>query len=204
MLLLNAHYMAVCVVTVRRAFTLLFKRDPYDQPVAEVVHIEAGRYVSYDFENWAELSALKREFEPDGHDWVRTVRFDLVVPRIIRVLTFAKLPKQDVKLNRRNVFARDCNTCQYCGRRFSTSELSLDHVLPRSLGGTTTWTNLVCACVKCNVRKGGRTPELAHMHLVRPPVKPRRNPVLTISLADHRYSSWRQFLDSAYWDVELK
>jgi len=132
------------------------------------------------------------------------VRFDLVVPRIIRVLTFSKLPKQDVKLNRRNVFARDCNTCQYCGRRFSTSDLSLDHVTPRSMGGTTTWTNLVCACVRCNVRKGGRTPEQAHMHLVRAPVKPRRNPVLTISLADGRYSSWRQFLDAAYWDVELK
>jgi 5-methylcytosine-specific restriction endonuclease McrA len=203
-LLLNAHYMAVCVVSVRRAFTLLFKRDLDDNPVAEVVHIEAGRYLSYDFDNWAELSAFKREFEPNGHDWVRTVRFDLVVPRIIRVLTFAKLPRQDVKLNRRNVFARDCNTCQYCGRRVSTSELSLDHILPRSMGGTTTWTNLVCACVKCNVRKGGRTPDQAHMHLIRPPVRPRRNPVLTISLADHRYSSWRQFLDSAYWDVELK
>ena len=203
-LLLNAHYAALCVVSARRAFTLLFKRDHARQPIAEVVSVEDGRYVSYDFDDWTEVSAYKREFEPDEHDWIRTVRFDLAVPRIIRVLTFAKLPKQEVKFNRRNVYARDCNTCQYCGKRKSTSELSLDHIIPRSAGGTTCWENIVCACVRCNVRKGGRTPERANLRLIRPPLKPRRNPVVTVTLSDHRYSSWKQFLDRAYWDVELK
>lgn len=202
-LLLNAHYMAMRVVSVRRGFTLLFKRDEELRPVAEVVSIEDGKYVSYDFEDWTQLSRLKREFEPNNHDWIRTVRFDVVVPRIIRVLTFAKLPRQDVKFNRRNLFARDHNTCQYCGKRFGTSELSLDHIVPRSRGGPNTWENIVCACLKCNVRKGGRTPTEAHMKLIRPPVKPRRNPVVSIKLSDHRYSSWKQFLDAAYWDVEL-
>ena len=204
MLLLNAHYMAVCVVSVRRAFTLLFKRDLLDQPVAEVVSVEDGQYISYDFDDWTELSAYRREFEPNEHDWIRTVRFDLAVPRIIRVLTFAKLPRQDVKFNRRNLFARDRNICQYCGKRFSSSELSLDHVVPRSLGGQSTWTNIVCACVRCNVRKGGRTPEQASVKLIKTPIKPRRNPVVSVTLADRRYSSWKQFLDRAYWDVELK
>jgi 5-methylcytosine-specific restriction endonuclease McrA len=195
--------MAMRVVSVRRGFTLLFKRDEHQNPVAEVVSVEGGKYVSYDFEDWAQLSRLKQEFEPDDHDWVRTVRVDSVVPRIIRVLTFAKLPRQDVKFNRRNLFARDHNTCQYCGRRFNTSDLSLDHVIPRSQGGPNTWENIVCACLKCNVRKGGRTPVEAHMKLVRSPIKPRRNPVVSIKLSDHRYSSWKQFLDTAYWDVEL-
>lgn len=195
--------MAMRVVSVRRGFTLLFKRDEELRPVAEVVSIEDGKYVSYDFEDWTQLSRLKREFEPNNHDWIRTVRFDVVVPRIIRVLTFAKLPRQDVKFNRRNLFARDHNTCQYCGKRFGTSELSLDHIVPRSRGGPNTWENIVCACLKCNVRKGGRTPTEAHMKLIRPPVKPRRNPVVSIKLSDHRYSSWKQFLDAAYWDVEL-
>jgi 5-methylcytosine-specific restriction endonuclease McrA len=196
--------MALCIVNVRRAFTLLFKRDRHEQPIAEVVHIEEGRWTSYDFENWAELSRLKREFEPDRHDWVRTVRFDLVVPRVIRVLTFNKVPRQEVKFNRRNLFARDRSMCQYCGRRFPTSELTLDHVVPRSVGGSTSWTNIVCACVKCNVRKGGRTPDQAQMQLIRAPVKPKRNPALSVSLRDQRYSLWKQFLDNAYWDVELK
>lgn len=202
-LLLNAHYLAMRVVSVRRAFTLLFKHNDEQECIAEIVSVEDGQYVSYDFADWKELSAIRKQFEPHQHDWIRTVRFDLVVPRIVRVLSFNKLPKQDVKFNRRNLFARDNNTCQYCGRRYGTSNLSLDHVLPRSLGGKSTWDNIVCACLKCNVRKGGRTPDQAHMHLMRHPIKPRRNPVLSISLADQRYSSWKQFLDTAYWDVEL-
>ena len=191
------------VVSVRRAFILLFKRDALQRPVAEVVDVEDGRYVSYDFADWAELSAFKREFEPAKHDWVRTVRFDLAVPRIVRVLTFSRLPKHDVKLNRRNIFARDHNTCQFCGKRFSTTQLSIDHIIPRSRGGTSAWENLVCACVKCNVKKGGRTPSEANLSLIRPAVKPRRNPVVTIKLSDRRYASWKEFLDAAYWDVEL-
>ncbi|MFQ5591814.1 MAG: HNH endonuclease [Phycisphaerae bacterium] len=202
-LLLNAHYMALRVVSVRRAFALLFKRDAERQPIAEVVSVEDGRYVAYDFTDWTELSAFKREFEPLEHDWVRTVRFHLLVPRIIRVLTFNKLPKREVKLNRRNIFARDRNVCQYCGRRFSSSELSLDHVVPRSQGGTSCWENLVCACVGCNVRKGGRTPTQANLRLVKHPYKPRRNPCASVRLSDERYASWKQFLDAAYWDVEL-
>lgn len=196
--------MALRVISVRRAFSLLCKFDEQDRPIAEIVHIEDGRYVSYNFADWAELSAFRREFEPTRYDWIKTVRFYIAVPRIIRVLTFSKLPKQDVKFNRRNLFARDNNTCQYCGRRFPTSQLSLDHVIPRSRGGGATWENIVCACLKCNVRKGGRTPVEADLRLIREPVKPRRNPVVSITLADHRYASWRQFLDIAYWDVELK
>jgi len=202
-LLLNAHYAALRVISVRRAFALLFKQDDAQRPVAEVVHIEDGRYVSYNFQDWTQLSAFKREFEPAKHDWIRTVRFDLVVPRIVRVLTFSKLPRQEVKFNRRNLFARDANTCQYCGKRFPTAELSLDHVIPRSKGGTTTWNNVVCACLACNVRKGGRTPDQAGLGLIRPSVKPRRNPVIHVRLSDNRYASWKQFLDRAYWDVEL-
>lgn len=201
--MLNAHYAALRVVSVRRAFSLLFKRNDDLEPIAEVVHIEDGRYVSYDFDDWAQLSAFKREFEPAQHDWIRTVRFDLVVPRIIRVLTFSRVPRQEVKFNRRNLFARDSNMCQYCGKRFAVSELSLDHVVPRAQNGPTTWDNVVCACHRCNVRKGGRTPAEAGMRLIHEPVKPKRSPILHVKLSDDRYASWRQFLDRAYWDVEL-
>jgi 5-methylcytosine-specific restriction endonuclease McrA len=197
-LVLNQNYMAVRVVGVRRAFSLLFRE------LAEVVHIDQGKYTSYDFSEWCELSELAREFEPDAHDWIRTVRFDIAVPRIIRLAFYDRLPQQQVKFNRRNLYARDGNKCQYCGKKYSTSDLSLDHVVPRSLGGKTTWENIVCACLKCNIKKGGRTPEMAHMHLIAPPKKPRRNPVITVKLADGRYASWKAFLDNAYWSVELK
>ena len=197
-LVLNRHYMPIRIITVKRAFSLLFRK------LAEVLHIEDGAYLSYDFDSWIEISELRREFEPHEHDWIRTVRFDIAVPRILRLLLYDRLSRQEVKLNRRNIFARDGSHCQYCGKKFSTSELSLDHVVPRSRDGNNSWGNIVCCCLRCNVRKGGRTPREAGMSLIARPTKPKFSPVLNIKLSDNRYRSWKQFLDHAYWNVELK
>ncbi len=197
-LVLNKHYMAIRIVGAKRAFSLLFRQ------LAEVVSFEEGTYANYDFQNWCDVSRFKRTFEPDGQDWVSTVNFYVAVPRIIRLLFYDRLPRSDVKLNRRNIFARDKNSCQYCGRRYPTSELSLDHIIPRSMGGKSAWENIVCSCTKCNVKKGGRTPTQAGMKLITKPVKPKHNPLVHIHLGHQRYHSWKQFLDSAYWSVELK
>lgn len=197
-LVLNRLYMAVRVVNVRRALTMLYRE------LAEVVSVEDGQFLSYDFEDWLEVSQARAKFRPEEHDWIHTVRFQIAVPRIVRLLGYDKLPKAQVKFNRRNLYARDQNRCQYCGKRYTTTELSLDHVVPRSQGGKTTWDNVVCACLKCNVRKGGRTPAQAGMHLIAVPRRPQRSPVLTIKLSNSKYSSWKQFLDFAYWNVELK
>lgn len=197
-LVLNKLYVAIRVVSAKRAFSLLCKN------LAEVIHIDEGQYANYDFESWTELSRLQREFEPQKHEWVRTVRMHVAVPRVIRLLGYDKRPAQIVKLNRRNLFARDRNQCQYCGKHFPTSELSIDHVIPRAQGGGDSWENLVCSCVKCNAKKGGRTPTQANLKLVRKPARPKRNPLITIRLGQDRYSSWKAFLDEAYWDVELK
>lgn len=197
-LLLNRHYCAVRVVTARRALTLLYQNH------AEVVAVEDGKYLSYDFDDWVSVSQFKAQFEPERHDWIRTVRFQIAVPKIVRTLIFDRLPRAEVKLSRRNLFARDGNRCQYCGKKFPPSELTIDHVLPRSQGGKTTWDNVVCACVRCNVAKGGRTPEQARLKLVSVPRRPRRSPVLTVKLSDSKYASWKQFVDFAYWNVELR
>lgn len=197
-LVLNRSYLAVHVVNVRRAIGLVF-RD-----LAEVIHFEDGQYANYDFATWREISELRSRFRGPDDDWVRSVNFELQVPRVIRLLFYERLPKQTVRFNRRNIFARDNNRCQYCGKKFPTTELSLDHVVPRSQGGDTTWENIVCACVRCNVRKGGRTPQEASMKLVRPPFKPKRSPQLTVKLGNPKYESWKSFLDSAYWSVDLK
>lgn len=197
-LVLNRNYMASRVVSAKRAFVLLARE------VAEVIHADDGSYANYDFTTWAELSELRKQLEPELYDWVKTVRFDLAVPRIIRLTGYDKLPAQRVKLNRRNLFARDHNQCQYCGSRFPTNELSIDHVIPRSQSGPDTWENLVCACVKCNSRKGGRTPTQAHMKLIRKPVRPKRNPMISLRLSSSKYASWKAFLDEAYWSVELR
>jgi len=197
-LVLNKVYVAIRVISARRAFSLL-TRD-----LAEVIHVDDGKYLNYDFASWTEISALQREFEPDRHEWVRTVRLHIAVPRVIRLFGYDRMPRQQVKLNRRNLFARDRNRCQYCGRHFPTSELTIDHVLPRTQGGGDTWANLVCACVKCNAKKGGRTPDQASMRLITEPRRPRRHPLISVKLGQERYSSWKAFLDEAYWSVELK
>jgi len=197
-LVLNRQYMAIHVIGARRAFGLLLNQ------LAEVIHIEDGQYANYDFESWRIISEMKAQYKQPHEDWIHSVNFEVCVPRILRLLYFDRIPKQRVRLNRRNIFARDASRCQYCGKRFATSELSLDHVVPTCRGGKTSWTNLVCACVKCNIRKGGRTPREAGMNLIRKPIRPKRSPLLTVKLGNPKYASWKTFLDHAYWSVALR
>lgn len=197
-LVLNKHYSAIRVVSAKRAFCLLFKR------IAEIISVRDAQWQSYDFDSWREVSEFRARYEREEHEWVQCVRFELAVPRIIRLLFYDRLPRRPVKFNRRNIYARDRSRCQYCGKKFPSSELSLDHVVPRSHGGRTDWTNIVCCCVKCNVRKGGRTPREAHMKLRTEPAKPKRSPVITLQLSSEKYASWKHFLDAAYWNVELR
>lgn len=199
-LVLNRLYAAIQVISVRRAFCLLCK------DLAEVISIEDGAYMAYTFDTWREASQWKTEFNerPEHEDWVQAVNFEIQVPRIIRLLHYDLFPKNVVKFNRRNIFLRDENRCQYCGHRFPTHQLSLDHVIPRTQGGLANWENIVCACLRCNVRKGGRTPHQANIKLIRRPVKPKRSPMLSQQLTSIKYQSWKTFLDEAYWTVELQ
>ena len=194
-LVLNRLFMAVHVVNVRRAFGLLCCG------MAEVVHCEDSKFGAYSFESWREMSELRADEKQPDEDWIRSVNFDIQVPRVIRLLRFDRLPKQKLHLNRRNVLARDGMVCQYCGQRFASHLLSLDHVFPRGRGGETTWENVVCACLTCNAKKGGRTPKEARMKLIQSPVRPKRNPLLTIKLNNSKYESWKVWLDNAHWDV---
>jgi len=198
-LVLNRYYTAIQVMSVRRAFCLLWKR------LAEVITVEEGTYVAYDFESWLEVSDWKVQMEDRGEheDWIQGVNRQIQVPRVIRLLGYDRFPRNSVKFNRRNIFLRDENRCQYCNHKFPTHLLSLDHVMPRSRGGLTTWENIVCACLTCNVRKGGRTPLEAGMKLAQRPVKPKRSPTLTHQVSSVKYASWRTFLDEAYWNTEL-
>jgi 5-methylcytosine-specific restriction endonuclease McrA len=194
-LVLNRLYLAIHFVNVRRAFGLLLGE------VAEVIHLEEGRFANHDFQSWRKVSELRACFKHPHEDWVRSVNFEIQVPRVIRLLSFDRLPNRKLHLSRRSVLARDGHCCQYCGRHFPAHQLSLDHVIPRSHGGTTIWKNVVCACLKCNVRKGGRTPKEAKMKLVRCPLRPRQNPILVLKLENPKYESWRTWLGGVHWDL---
>jgi len=107
--------------------------------------------------------------EETTHAEVRSPSQTMKVPSVIRLLTYRHIPQQSRALSRKNILLRDRNTCQFCGRQFPSSELTLDHVVPRSRGGHSTWENLVACCYECNNRKGNRTPEEVGLRLVRRP-----------------------------------
>ncbi len=100
---------------------------------------------------------------------IRTINTEYSFPLVIRLKRYARVPYQYIVLSRRNILRRDSNKCQYCG---STSDLTIDHIIPKSRGGGDTWENLTTACNKCNNRKGNRTPKEANMVLKRKPYRP--------------------------------
>ena len=134
---------------------------------------------------------------------IRTPTRAIRIPRVIQLVHYDRLPRREVRFTRRNIFFRDRNRCQYCGKVFPQRRLNLDHVVPLSRGGASSWTNVVCACIECNSRKGSRTPDEAGMHLVRAPRKPAGHPVLRAGWIGAGHDQWRTFLDEAYWNVEL-
>ncbi len=134
---------------------------------------------------------------------VRSVSVSFKLPSVIRLLRRIRIRRafDDVPFSRANIYARDKNTCQYCGTRFPAPDLTFDHVIPVAQGGRKTWENIVAACVTCNRRKGGRTPDEARMTLIRPPKRPSKAPAVRLT-SGLRYTpeSWRDYL---YWNVEL-
>ncbi len=104
---------------------------------------------------------------------VRTVSRTFRIPAVIRLIKFIRqIYRREVPFSRKNILIRDGHVCQYCGREFSSGDLTIDHIIPKVQGGENQWTNVVACCRCCNIRKGGRTPRQAGMHLVRQPFKP--------------------------------
>ena len=134
---------------------------------------------------------------------IRGVSITLKLPAVMRLLRLVRLKDSHraVKFSRINIFTRDGYVCQYCNKKHRTEDLTFDHIMPIARGGKKTWENIVTACWRCNNRKSGRMPEEAGMRLVRKPMKPRWNPVITITIGIRNApQSWRDYL---YWNVEL-
>src|SRR5271157_4204189 len=115
----------------------------------------------------------KVEVVKDSARIVRTVSRTFRIPAVIRLIKFIRqIYRREVPFSRKNILIRDAHVCQYCGREFSSGDLTIDHIIPKVQGGANEWTNVVACCRSCNIRKGGRTPRQAGMHLVRQPFKP--------------------------------
>jgi 5-methylcytosine-specific restriction endonuclease McrA len=186
-LVLNRNWQPVNVATVARALVLLWNEsarvvDPHD----------------YRLYTWADWSALAPRAD---ENWIQAVRQRLRVPEVIVLAGYDRLPSAAVSFSRRNIFKRDYWACQYCGTQPGGDELTIDHVIPRSQGGTSTWENCVLACVGCNKRKADRTPKQAGMKLSKTPVRPMWKPVYARDSV--RIESWSKFISETYWNVPL-
>lgn len=124
--------------------------------------------------------------------YLHTPSTKVPVPSVIRLKRLVRRGPSRIPLNRRNVLRRDRYTCQYCGRQ--GSELTVDHVLPKSRGGQSTWENLVAACRPCNLKKGDRTPEEAGMRLQKPPRAPKA-PLFLTELKEIP-EDWKPYLEA--------
>jgi len=188
-LVLNRSWVVITTTTVRRALSLAING------VARI--IAPDTFEVHDFRSWSSLNVSR------GEPCVRTVSLLIRVPEIIVLSTYDAIPRKEVPFTRKNLYKRDGYTCQYCGRRMPSEELSIDHVLPKSKGGHTTWTNCVLSCIRCNVRKGNRTPADAGVRLLQDPTRPRWEPTLSIPIGKRRIS-WSKFISERYWNVELE
>ncbi|MBA4029895.1 MAG: HNH endonuclease [Planctomyces sp.] len=186
-LVLNRNWQPVGVASVARSLTLV---------AAERARIvDPTDFQLYRWVDWARLIPAAEE------PFVQSVTFRIRVPEVITLTEYDRVPMNAVTFSRRNIFKRDRYTCQFCGLQPESEDLTIDHVLPRSRGGTSTWENCVLACLECNKRKADRTPDEAHMPLRKAPVRPVWRPLY--ARQDVRIESWSKFLSEAYWTVKL-
>ncbi|MHC4956923.1 MAG: HNH endonuclease [Planctomycetota bacterium] len=187
-LVLNRSWLAISTTTVRKALSLVYQRS------ASVICPET--YETHDFESWTEVAIARHE------PCVRTVTTAIKVPEIIVLKGYNALPRRNVPFSRRNLYRRDQYMCQYCGAKPGSEELTIEHIIPRSRGGHTSWLNCALACVECNKRKANRTLREANMRLRRDPKVPRWSWDVEIAIGRRR-ASWSHFLSERYWNVEL-
>ncbi len=183
-LVLNKAWIAIATTPVRHALSLIFTGT------AEA--IEPDSFQTHAFETWVELEV------PDGEPFVSTVNMQIRAPEVIVLRSYSGVPQQVLPFTRRNLVRRDGSTCQYCGRQPGHAELSIDHVIPRSRGGPTSWENCVLACVQCNRRKGSKLVADAGMRLVRRPAAPQWSPIFEVA-GTHQRDAWRRFISDKHW-----
>lgn len=202
---LNKVYQPIGLISVKEAIESIFAER------AEIIDKEEnGMFSNHDVHSWLELSLLKRmmmeEAEAEIDElWINSVEPYFIAPKVIRYLHYDKTHTKQVKFSRKNIIARDNQTCIYCNQKFPIDKLQLEHIIPRSRGGKTTWTNTATACHRCNQKKADRTPKEAGMKLHWKPVKPKFIAKASKIVIPHsRYKFWENFVSDIYWNTELE
>lgn len=182
-LVLNRNWQAVNTTTPAHAFCQMSSGN------AMGLDIEGdSRMIPVSWEDWIELPARES-------DWtVGVVKGELRVPRVILATHYNKVPMRHPKFSYQAIRDRDEGRCQYTGRKLARDEGNIDHVVPRSKGGKTSWNNCVLSCKKVNNRKGDRTPNEAGLHLMKSPDAPKVLPMTLFLRNVHEIPEWEPFL----------
>ncbi len=189
-LVLNKNWVPIRVTTVMDAITKLFE--------GRAKAIDANNYQVYDFDSWSELAAV------ENLPYIVTARNPIRVPDVIVLIKYGEIPEKKLTFSRANIYRRDKYTCQYCGDRPGTEELTIDHIVAKSRGGKTSWTNCVVSCISCNRRKADRTMADVGLKLRSQPVKPTWSPRLVLQKVRNTPKNWDKFVSDAYWHTELE
>jgi len=189
-LVLNKSWLPTNITSVGRAMKLLCGTFKNGEPRALVV--DTTTYASMTWEDWSAIVPDK------DNDIIKGVKKDYLRPKIIVLTSYNKVHVKEAKFSRRVLYERDNYECQYCG---SKKEINIDHVIPKSKGGLSTWENCVVSCVKCNTSKADRLPKDAGMVLKRKPTKPDKK---VLSNKRKVISDFKEFLSEVYWDIELQ
>lgn len=186
-LVLNAGWIPIHIVDWEKAISLIYN---------DKVKCLDRDYVGYSKDDWLEFSNHTKEYFV-----LRSPRMNIALPEIIVTKTFKKL-RQDksVSFSRQNIISRDGSCCAYCGKVFAIKDLNLDHIVPKSKGGLTSWSNIITSCIKCNSVKANRTPEEAGMPLLFHPKKPDWQGSKLKKFPECK--SWDKFLDNVEGKVE--
>jgi len=189
-LVLNKHWVPIRITTAADALTKMF--------AGHAKAVRAEDYSMHDFKSWADLGAMRDSI------YVITARSYISVPDAIVLLKYGAVPEKVLVFSRNNIFRRDHYTCQYCGSKPGVSELTIDHVVPKSRGGKSSWTNCVLSCITCNRKKANKTPTEARMVLKKNPVKPNWSPMLVLRKVKNTPKTWQKFVSDMYWHTMLE
>lgn len=214
-LVLNKSWQAINIIPLESAIKKLCTPYKNGEPKARIIDC-LNDFQTMTWFDWSQIhprsdlcSKCKRILDKDqiidnkckvcdiqmGEEGIKSSKDIFRIPTVIQLTRYDKLPTPKIHYNRRAIYKRDNYQCQYCGKKGE----NIDHVIPKSHGGKTDWTNVVLSCVNCNARKGARTPEEANMKLLKQPKKPKYN----LGFDGVIIKDWENFISEIYWNVSI-
>lgn len=184
-LVLNKNWQAINISTPADALSMMYANTATGLDIRG-----KDDMVPLTWKEWVSLSCSEND------SFVKTIQGNVKIPKIVILCRYDKVPKKRPKITRKGIWLRDQGICQYTGKKISPNEGNIDHVIPKSRGGATDWTNCVLAHKKVNAKKADRTPEEAGLKLIRQPFVPKELPVSFYLTNKYNIQEWELFLNS--------